>query len=306
MSGFGDEPPADLIIEAIDGELYGPKQPKVILFDIGGVCVVSPFQSILDYELSLNIPPGWINYSISRSAPNGFWQRLERGDIPMDAAFFKGFNDDLHKQSNWEAFYKREKAKSPRLEDVIPPLPKLDGEWLFNEMMSASTKHDPWMFPALEKLRASNKYILAALSNTVIFPPGHKLHQADFFSGPLKGLFDVFVSSAHVGLRKPDPKMYQLAVEKLNDFAKSNADSPRNRSLGWENGVNPSDILFLDDIGENLKGAKKEGFQTLKVNLGRAFEAVEELEKITGMDLEGDHPKIPVKPKFTRTKSSKM
>lgn len=39
MDGFGDEPPADLIIEAIDGELYGPKQPKVILFDIGGVCV---------------------------------------------------------------------------------------------------------------------------------------------------------------------------------------------------------------------------------------------------------------------------
>lgn len=39
MSGFGDEPPADLIMEAIDGELYGPKQPKVIMFDIGGVCV---------------------------------------------------------------------------------------------------------------------------------------------------------------------------------------------------------------------------------------------------------------------------
>lgn len=42
MSGFGDEPPADLIMEAIDGELYGPKQPKVILFDIGGVCVNLP------------------------------------------------------------------------------------------------------------------------------------------------------------------------------------------------------------------------------------------------------------------------
>lgn len=39
MSGVGDEPLADLIIEAIDGELYGAKQPKVILFDIGGVCV---------------------------------------------------------------------------------------------------------------------------------------------------------------------------------------------------------------------------------------------------------------------------
>lgn len=268
--------------------------------------VVSPFQSILDYELGLNIPPGWINYSISRSAPNGFWQRLERGEIPMDAAYFKGFNGDLHKKSLWEAFYKREKAKNPKLEDVIPPLPKIDGEWLFNEMMSASTNHDPWMFPALQKLKASNKYILAGLSNTVIFPPGHKLHQSDFFSGPLKGLFDVFVSSAHVGLRKPDPKIYQLAANKVDEFATSNAKSPRNRNLGWENGVKVNEIVFLDDIGENLKAAKKEGFQTLKVHLGRAYEAVEELEKITGLDLEGDHPKIPVKPKFKRTKSSKI
>lgn len=268
--------------------------------------VVSPFQAILDYELSLDIPPGWINYSISKSAPNGFWQRLERGDIVMDAAFFEGFNRDLHKQSLWEAFYRREKAKNPKLEDVLPPLPTLDGEWLFNEMMSSSASYDPWMFPALQKLRDSNKYILAALSNTIIFPPGHKLHQPDFFSGALKGLFDVFISSAHVGLRKPDPKMYQLATTKLNEFARQHANSARNRNLRWEAGVKPSEILFLDDIGENLKAAKKEGFQTLKVNLGRAYEAVEQLEKITGMDLEGDHPKIAVKPTFTRRKVSKI
>ncbi|ATY66096.1 HAD-like domain [Cordyceps militaris] len=306
MSEFGEDPPVDLILEAIDGELYGPKQPKVILFDIGGVCVVSPFQAILDYELSLGIPPGWINHSISKSAPNGFWHRLERGDIAMDEAFFEGFNRDLHRQSLWEAFYERERAKNPKLDDQIPPLPALDGEWLFNAMMSGSVKHDPWMFPALQALKAKNKYIIGALSNTVIFPPGHALHQADFFSGPLKGLFDVFVSSAHVGHRKPEPSIYQLATKRLDEFAKGNADSPRNSNLGWESGVKATEILFLDDIGENLKAAKKEGFNTIKVNLGRTFEAVEELEKITGLELEGDHPKIPVKPRFTRVKTSKI
>lgn len=256
--------------------------------------------------MSLNIPPGWINYSISKSAPNGFWQRLERGDIIMDASFFEGFNRDLHQQSNWVAFYRREKVRNPKLEDVLPPLPKLDGERLFNEMMTSSAAHDPWMVPALQKLKASNKYILAALSNTVIFPPGHKLHKPDFFSGELTGLFDVFVSSAHVGLRKPDPRMYQLAIRKLDEFAKSHANSPRNRSLGWETGVNAADILFLDDIGENLKAAKKEGLQTVKVNLGRAYEAVEQLEQITGMDLEGEHPKVAVERRLTRAKTSKM
>lgn len=54
------------------------------------------------------------------------------------------------------------------------------------------------MYPALQALKKSGKYILAALSNTVIFPEGHP------FSNPppdkdIKRVFDVFVSSAHVG-----------------------------------------------------------------------------------------------------------
>ncbi|KAK5987429.1 Acyl-CoA dehydrogenase family member 10 [Cladobotryum mycophilum] len=269
------------------------KQPKVVLFDIGGVCVRSPFQAILDYELSLGIPPGWVNYSISKSAPNGFWQHLERGEILMDKAFFKGFNEDLHVKANWEAFYKREQGKNPKLAVEVPPLPAIDGEWLFNEMMTQSNSPDPWMHPALQNLKESGKYILAALSNTVIFPPGHKLHTADFLDDPVRRLFDVFVSSAHVGIRKPDPRMYQLAVERVNAYAKENG-------LGE---IAPQDILFLDDIGENLKAARNQGFRTIKVNLGRAYEAVEELEAITGLKLEGSHPKIAIKPNYSKTKA---
>ena len=55
------------------------------------------------------------------------------------------------------------------------------------------------------------------------------------------------------------------------------------------------EIVFLDDIGENLKAAKNAGFGTIKVPLGRAYEAVDELEKITGLKLAGDHPKVPLK-----------
>jgi FMN phosphatase YigB (HAD superfamily) len=47
-------------------------------------------------------------------------------------------------------------------------------------------------------------------------------------------------------------------------------------------------MVFLDDIGENLKAARKAGMRTIKVNLGRSREAVKELEKITGMKLSGD------------------
>ncbi|KAH8893213.1 HAD-like protein [Thozetella sp. PMI_491] len=274
------------------------KQPKVILFDIGGVCVASPFQSILDYELSLGIPPGWVNYSISKSKPNGFWHRLETGSIPMDAHFFAGFNSDLHNEDRWKAFYHDQQAKDPRLPRELPPLPKIDGEWLFYEMMTNSRHPDPWMFPALQALKASGKYIVAALSNTVIFPDGHALSEKDFFKDSVRSLFDVFVSSAHVGLRKPDPAIYRLALAKVNEFAKANAFTERGRAAGWGDDISAEEVVFLDDIGENLKAGKSAGFRTIRVFLGRAFEAVDELEAVTGLKLAGDHPRIPVKPKM--------
>lgn len=280
-------------------------QPKVILFDIGGVVVVSPFQAILDYELSLGIPPGWINYSISKTAPSGFWHKLERGDIPMDDAFFEGFGHDLHDPARWQAFYEIQQGRDAKLPREVPPVPKLDARWLFNEMMTASTAPDPWMYPALRRLKESGRFVLAAVSNTVIFPPGHPLHQEDYFGGPIRGLFDVFVSSAHVGLRKPDPKMYQYTLGEINKYASRKAAEKKGEAVGVGSSahIRPEDIVFLDDIGENLKAAKKLGLRTIKVNLGRAFEAVDELEKVTGLKLAGDHPRIPIQPRYGPVKA---
>ncbi|KAI0913919.1 HAD-like domain-containing protein [Ustulina deusta] len=276
------------------------KPPKVLLFDIGGVCVASPFQSILDYEISLGIPPGWVNYSISETAPNGFWHRLERGEVLMNDAFFAGFNEDLHSAERWAAFYKIQAAKDSSIPREVPPVPSMDGRWLFNDMMTVSMAPDPWMYPALQRLKASGRFILAAMSNTVIFPSGHPLHREDFYADPIRCLFDVFVSSAHVGLRKPDDRMYEYTLREVDKFARVNAASERGQSLGWADGVKPVEVVFLDDIGENLKGGRKIGFHTIKVSLGKAFEAVDELEVITGLRLAGDHPRIPVSPKIIK------
>lgn len=159
------------------------------------------------------------------------------------------------------------------------------------------------MYPALKNLRKSGKFILAALSNTVIFPRGHPLYREDFFSEPIRSLFDVFVSSAHVGLRKPDPKIYEYALNKVDKTAKLYAKKGKGISLGWQDGVRPDEIVFLDDIGENLKAAKALGFRTIKVSLGRSYEAVEELEAITGLKLAGNRPKIPITPQLGGSKA---
>ncbi|KAI0205815.1 HAD-like domain-containing protein [Astrocystis sublimbata] len=279
------------------------KAPKVLLFDIGGVCVVSPFQSILDYERRLGIPPGWINYSLSKAAPDGFWHRLERGEISLDDAFFAGFNEDLHNAERWAAFYSIQAAKNPGMAQEIPPVPNMDGRWLFNDMMTVSTAPDPWMFPALQRLKASGRFILAAMSNTVIFPEGHPLYRGDTHADPIRSIFDVFCSSAHVGLRKPDPRMYEHTLREVDRFARANAATEMGRALGWADGVQPNDVVFLDDIGENLKGGRRMGFRTIKVSLGKAFEAVDELEALTGLQLAGTHPRIPLGSMLNNTKS---
>ncbi|KAG6055269.1 hypothetical protein E4U17_003096 [Claviceps sp. LM77 group G4] len=162
-------------------------------------------------------------------------------------------------------------------------------------MMTLAQQPDPWMAPALDILKQNGKYILGALSNTVVFPEGHPLHrrhEGQDAEDPLRKRFDVFISSAHVGVRKPEDRMYSLTVEMLDAFAKDHATTERDIQNSWIAGVKSEDILFLDDIGENLKAAKRHGFRTLKVQLGRTEEAVEELERVTGLVLKRALPLV--------------
>ena len=211
----------------------------------------------------------------------------------MDAAFFAGFRADLHDPARWKDFYAAQQVKDPKLPKDVPPVPQMDTDWLFNEMMTVSKTPDPWMFPALKALRDSGEYMLGALSNTVIFPPNHDLSK-NSPQDVVRPIFDFFISSAHVGLRKPDPRIYELALKTANEVAAEKAQTEKGKALGWDAGIKADDVLFFDDIGENLKAAKTFGFGTVKVSLGRAFEAVDELERVTGLALAGKHPRIPL------------
>ena len=202
----------------------------------------------------------------------------------MDSTFFNGFKSDLSRPEFWRAFHERLRAspstssstsQEDRLEEAWAssrPLPDIDAEYLFWQMMTHSRAPDPYIFPALKKLKESKKFIIAALSNTVIFPDGHPYNNVE--EGDVRQIFDVFVSSAHVGMRKPDPKIYQHALEKLKELAEKKGDQ-----------LEAKDIVFLDDIGENLKAGRAEGMRTIRVVLGRTYEAVRELEEVTRMEL---------------------
>ena len=165
----------------------------------------------------------------------------------------------------------------------LPQMPTINGESLFWGMMSASRKPDPYVFPALERFRQQKfRPIIGALSNSVRYPPDHawsKVRAAEsgsnaFFFDP-GSFFDVYVASADVGMRKPSREIYELAIQKLTDHDKQRGG----------NGIEPEEIVFLDDIGENLKTAREVGMKTIRVQLGKTWRAVKELEGMLDMDL---------------------
>lgn len=320
--------------------------PKVVYFDIGGVCVLSPFRAILDYETAHNIPHGWINYAISRSAPNGAWQRLERGEFKADARFFEMFREDLRHEDRWRAFHLKRrqtrdgekekekkkkdgsggggKSEAARIGDAMgmqsaslssqgapgaiqersglheaegtatssqvgtegdettPALPEFDVEPLFWSMMTIGQTTDPHIYPAVLTLRKSSnpKFIIGALSNTSLFPTAHPLNtppkDPDF---NIRNSFNLFISSAHSGMRKPEKRIYEYAMEQARKAWRESGREDKEGELRAE------DVLFLDDIGENLRMARSLGWRTIRVRLGETKEAVRELERETGVSL---------------------
>ncbi len=79
----------------------------------------------------------------------------------------------------------------------------------------------------------------------------------------VSALFEFVLESSKVGARKPEPAIYLMACEKL--------------------GVAPTEAVFLDDLGINLKPARALGMRTVKVE--NPDQALAELEVITGLAL---------------------
>jgi len=76
-------------------------------------------------------------------------------------------------------------------------------------------------------------------------------------------LFGTVIESSKVGIRKPDPEIYRLACDQV--------------------GVTPQDVVYLDDLGINLKPARAMGMTTIKV--GESGPAIDALEKVLGISL---------------------
>lgn len=127
------------------------------------------------------------------------------------------------------------------------------------QRMSEASGPRPVMLTAITRLREAG-FKVGALTNNWAHA-----ENADRNDGTraLRDRFDVFIESSVEGLRKPDPAIYRLACERL--------------------GASPDEMIFLDDIGRNLKPARAMGMATIKVDAPER--ALSELSALVGMGL---------------------
>lgn len=109
--------------------------------------------------------------------------------------------------------------------------------------------------------RCSERLKTGLLTNNFVTGNGHVDREDEM--GRVMAMFDVVVESSQVGVRKPDARFYEIACTQLE--------------------IDPSEAVFLDDLGINLKPARALGMTTIKVEDPAV--AIAELEAVVGFPL---------------------
>ena len=209
-----------------------------MLWDFGGVILTSPFEAFNRLEARIGVPADTIRRINTADPDRNAWARFERNDISA-AQFDEAFSEEAARM-----------GFSIRGADVLMVL-----------------KGDirPEMVRALDLVRAAG-YKTACLTNNMIGGDGVTERPANSREAEIDLImerFDAIVESSKVGVRKPEPRFYEIACEMLS--------------------VSPSECVFLDDLGINLKPAAGMGMRTIKVT--GADQAITDLETILGLTL---------------------
>ena len=117
----------------------------------------------------------------------------------------------------------------------------------------------PEMVKALREIKG--RLVQACLTNNILslgaeFDDFDAVSIVNSNAPDVMRLFDFMIESSKVKIRKPEPEFYLLACQRAK--------------------VEPQEVVFLDDLGINLKPAKKLGMKTIKVS--KAEDALKELQ----------------------------
>lgn len=111
--------------------------------------------------------------------------------------------------------------------------------------------------------RCQEHLVTACLTNNWVSHGARPTDRVQPGRDEVLGYFDHLIESSVVGARKPDVRFYEIACETAE--------------------VDPTEVVFLDDLGVNLKPAAAMGMTTIKV-VDPAI-ALAELEAVVGFRL---------------------
>jgi putative hydrolase of the HAD superfamily len=207
---------------------------RAVIFDLGGVVFPSPLDAFRTYERDHGLPDRFISEVVLADPVDGAWSRLERGELNL-ATFPAEFEAECRAAGG-----------------------EVDASALMLGIGSEFAAR-PEMIHAIGAIRERGLRTGALTNNWVADET-----RGNGASAPsVDGLFDVVVESAVVGLRKPDPRIYEMVCASL--------------------AIAPPDAVFLDDLGTNLKPARAMGMATIKV--GDPHEALRELGALLDIPL---------------------
>lgn len=198
-----------------------------VIFDFGGVITASPFEAFNRLEEERGLPRDFVRRVNAANPDDNAWAKFERAEI--DAAAF----DSL--------FAEEARALGHELE----------GEAVLAVIAGAVR---PAMVAALDTLKERG-FTIACITNNV---PGGKMGirgagmtrspEAAIEVADIMARFAHVIESSKAGVRKPDPRIYEMMCEAL--------------------GVEPAECIYLDDLGINCKPASQLGMHAIKVTSG--------------------------------------
>ncbi len=211
---------------------------RAALFDFGGVILSSPFEAFAAFERERGLPVDFLRTVNATDPDTNAWAALERSEVSL------------------EEFGRRFALESKALGHEV------DGG---DVLALLQGRLRPRMVEAVR--RCSDRLTTGLLTNNFVLPADPVDGQAhvdrEGEMAEVLGLFDAVIESSKVGVRKPDPRFYELACERLR--------------------IEPREAVFLDDLGVNLKPAKAMGMTTIKVV--DPDEAITALESVVGFPL---------------------
>ncbi|XP_021554501.1 bifunctional epoxide hydrolase 2 isoform X1 [Neomonachus schauinslandi] len=242
---------------------------RAAVFDLDGVLALPSVAGALDRTAESALPRGFLKEAFRRGGPDGSSARLMRGEITF---------------SQWVPLMEEDCRKCS--EDSGIRLPEnFSVSQIFGKAAAARKINHPMLQAALA-LRKKG-YTTCILTNNWLDDSAQRGSLAQLLC-QLRPHFDFLIESCRIRMAKPDPQIYRFVLDTMK--------------------ASPSEVVFLDDVGANLKPARDLGMVTILVR--DTDTALAELEKVTGVQLLGataplsipcnpsdaSHGYVPIKP----------